>query len=35
MWRGGGNGERCLKWGGIGWKVIKESFQKYLKIGDG
>ena len=27
-----GNSERCLMWGGGG--VIKESFQKHLKIGD-
>ena len=29
----GDNSERCLKWGGGGGKVIKESFQKHLKIG--
>ena len=31
----GGNSERCLKWGGGGVGVIKESFKKYLKIGVG
>ena len=30
--RESGNSERCLKWGE---GVIKESFQKHLKIGDG
>ena len=30
----GGNSERCLKWDG-GGGVIKESFQKHLKIGGG
>ena len=29
----GGSSERCLKWGGGGWGVTKESFQKFLKIG--
>ena len=29
----GGSSERCLKWGGAGWGVIKGSFQKHLKIG--
>ena len=29
-----GNSERCLKWGdGVG--IIKKSFQKHLKTGDG
>ena len=35
---GGGEGdssERCLKWGGGGWGVIKGSFQKHLKTGGG
>ena len=38
LWeRGGGQGGgwgrgRCLKWGGGEWRVIKESFQKHLKI---
>ena len=27
----GGSSERCLKWGGGGWGVIKGSFQKHLK----
>ena len=31
----GGSSERCLKWGGGGWRVIKGSFQKHLKIGVG
>ena len=31
----GGSSERCLKWGGGGWGVIKGSFQKRLKIGGG
>ena len=31
----GGSSERCLKWGGGGWGVIKGSFQKHLKIGSG
>ena len=31
----GGSSERCLKWGGGGWRVIKESFQKRLKTGVG
>ena len=35
-WMGwGGSSERCLKWGGGGWGVIKGSFQKHLKIGGG
>ena len=33
--RVGGSSERCLKWGGVGWGVIKGSFQKHLKIGGG
>ena len=32
---GGGSSERCLKWGGEGWGVIKGSFQKHLKTGGG
>ena len=28
-----GNSERCLKWGGGGRGVFKESFQIHLKIG--
>ena len=33
-WMGrGGSSERCLKWGGGGWGVIKRSFQKHLKTG--
>ena len=28
---GGGSSERCLKWGGGRWAVIKGSFQKHLK----
>ena len=32
---GGGSSERCLKWGGGGWRVIKGSFQKHLKTGGG
>ena len=31
----GGSSERCLKWGGGGWGVIKGSLQKHLKIGVG
>ena len=31
----GGSSERCLKWGGGGWGVIKGSFQKHLKTGGG
>ena len=31
----GGSSERCLKWGGGGGELIKESFQKRLKTGDG
>ena len=31
----GGSSERCLKWGGGGWGVIKGSFQKFLKIAGG
>ena len=31
----GGSSERCLKWGGGGWGVIKGSFQKHLKTGSG
>ena len=31
----GGSSERCLKWGGGGWGVIKGSFQKHLKTGVG
>ena len=27
----GGSSERCLKWGGGGWGVIKGSFQNILK----
>ena len=30
----GGSSERCLKWSG-GGGVIKGSFQKHLKTGDG
>ena len=30
-----GNSERCLNWDGGGLGVIKGSFQKHLKIGDG
>ena len=32
---GGGSNERCLKWGGWGWGVIKGSFQNILKQGVG
>ena len=43
IFRGGGgvvdgvgdSSERCLKWDGGGWGVIKGSFQKHLKIGGG
>ena len=31
----GGSSQRCLKCGGGGWGVIKESFQKHLKTGGG
>ena len=31
----GGSSERCLKWGGRAWGVIKGSFQKHLKTGGG
>ena len=31
----GGSSERCLKWGGEVWGVIKGSFQKHLKTGGG
>ena len=31
----GGSSERCLKWGGGWWGVIKGSFQKHLKTGGG
>ena len=31
----GGSSERCLKWGGGEWGVIKGSFQKHLKQGVG
>ena len=31
----GGSSERCLKWGGGGWGVVKGSFQKHLKTGGG
>ena len=31
----GGSSERCLKWGGGGWGVIKGSFQNILKQGVG
>ena len=31
----GGSSERCLKWGGGRWGVIKGSFQKHLKTGGG
>ena len=27
--------ERCLKWGGGGWGVIKGSFVKHLETGVG
>ena len=30
---GGGNSEKCLKWGGKGEGFIKESLQKQLKKG--
>ena len=30
---GGGSSERCLKWGGGEWGVIKGSFQNILKQG--
>ena len=29
-WRGGSS-ERCLRWGGGEWGIIKGSFQKHLK----
>ena len=32
---GGVISERCLKWGGGGWGVIKGAFQKHLKTGGG
>ena len=31
----GGSSERCLKWDGVGWGVIKGSFQTHLKTGVG
>ena len=31
----GGSNERWFKWGGVGWGIIKGSFQKHLKIGGG
>ena len=31
----GGSSERCLKWGGGRWGIIKGSFQKRLKTGVG
>ena len=31
----GGSSERCLKWGGEGWWVVKGSFQKHLKTRGG
>ena len=31
----GNSSERCLKWGGGGWGVIKGAFQKHLKTGGG
>ena len=30
-----GSSERCLKWGGGEWGVIKGSLQKHLKTGSG
>ena len=30
-----GTSERCQKWGGGGGGVIKESFEKYLKVRGG
>ena len=32
---GGGSSERCLKWGGGRWGVIKGSFQRHLKTEGG
>ena len=31
----GGNSKRGLKWGGVGWGFIKESFQTHLEMGKG
>ena len=30
-----GSSERCFKWGGGGWGVIKGSFHRHLKTGVG
>ena len=32
---GRSSSEGCLKWGGVGWGVIKESLQNHLKTGGG
>ena len=34
-WMEESNSERCLKWGGVRWGIIKESFQKHFKMGVG
>ena len=31
----GGSSEGCLKWCGLGWGLIKGSFQKHLETGGG